>query len=109
MQDNARRRLQTIVLAGLTAAAIMSLVLYVVLPAATQRLTAPQIAWLREVFNAHTSLLLLALLVAAALLGLPVFLVALWGARLRPWRSYFPGLRRDRQRVAIQPVTLRNE
>jgi hypothetical protein len=37
-------------------------------------------------FNAHTSLMLLALLVAAALLGLPVFLVALWAARLGPWR-----------------------
>ena len=86
MQDNARRLIKTIVLAGLTGAAIMSLVLSVILPAATQRLTAPQIAWLREMFNAHTSLLLLALLVAAALLGLPVFLVALWAARLGPWR-----------------------
>jgi hypothetical protein len=64
----------------------MSLVLYVLFPAATERLTAPQIAWLREMFNAHTSLMLLALLVAAALLGLPVFLVALWAARLGPWR-----------------------
>lgn len=84
MRDNARRH--AIVLGGLTGAAIMSLVLYVILPAATQRLTAPQIAWLREMFNAHTSLMLLALVVAAALLGLPVFLVALWAARLGPWR-----------------------
>jgi hypothetical protein len=86
MRDDARGLIKTIVLAGLMGAAIMSLVLYVILPAATQRLTAPQIAWLREMFNAHTSLLLLALLVVAALLGLPVFLVALWAARLGPWR-----------------------
>jgi hypothetical protein len=86
MRDDARRLVKTVVLAALTGAAIMSLVLYMILPAATQRLTAPQIAWLREMFNAHTSLLLLALLVAAALLGLPMFLVALWAARLGPWR-----------------------
>ena len=86
MRDNARRLLHTTVLAALTGAAIMSLVLYVILPAATQRLTAPQIAWLREMFNAHTGLMLLAILVAVALLGLPVFLVALWAARLGPWR-----------------------
>jgi hypothetical protein len=86
MRDDPRRLVKTVVLAGLTGAALMSLVLYVILPAATQRLTAPQIAWLREMFNAHTSLLLLTLLVAAALLGLPVFLVALWAARLGPWR-----------------------
>lgn len=86
MRDNPRRLITTIVLAGLTGAAMMSLVLYVILPAATQRLTPPQIAWLREMFNAHTGLMLLALLVAAALLGLPVFLIALWAARLGPWR-----------------------
>jgi len=86
MRDNPRRLIKTIVLAGLTGAAMMSLVLYVILPATTQRLTAPQIAWLREMFNAHTSLMLLALLVTAALLGLPVFLIALWAARLGPWR-----------------------
>lgn len=86
MRDNVRRLIKTIVLAGLTGAAMMSLVLYVILPAATQRLTAPQIAWLREMFNAHTGLMLVALLVAVALLGLPVFLVALWAARLGPWR-----------------------
>ena len=86
MRDNPRRLIKTIVLAGLTGAAMMSLVLYVILPATTQRLTAPQIAWLREMFNAHTSLMLLALLVTAALLGLPVFLIALWATRLGPWR-----------------------
>ena len=86
MRDDARRLIQTVVLAGLTGAAIMSIVLYVIFPAAKQRLTAPQITWLREMFNAHTGIMLLALLVAAALLGPPVFLVALWAARLGPWR-----------------------
>jgi len=86
MRGDPRRLVNAVVLAGLTGATIMSLVLYVVLPAAAQRLTAPQIAWLREMFNAHTSLSLLAILLAAALLGLPVFLVALWAARLGPWR-----------------------
>ena len=74
-------------LAGLTGAAIMSLVLYVILPAVAQRLTASQVAWLREMFNAHTSIALLTILLAVALLGLPVFLVALWAARLGPWRK----------------------
>lgn len=86
MRGDARRLVNVVVLAGLTGAAIMSLVLYAILPAIAQRLTAPQIAWLREMFNAHTSLSLFAILLAAALLGLPVFLVALWAARLGPWR-----------------------
>jgi lysylphosphatidylglycerol synthetase-like protein (DUF2156 family) len=86
MQRDPRLVAKTMVLAGLTGAAIMSLVLYVILPAAARRLTAPRIAWLREMFNAHTGVALLAILLAVALLGLPVFLVALWAARLGPWR-----------------------
>ena len=86
MRGDPRRLVKAVVLAGLTGAAIMSLVLYVILPAVAQRLTAPQIAWLRELFNAHTSLSLLAILAAVALLGLPVFLIALRAARLGPWR-----------------------
>jgi hypothetical protein len=86
MRGDPRRLVKAVLLAGLTGAAIMSLVLYVILPAAAQRLTAPQIAWLREMFNAHTGLALFAILLAAALLGLPIFLVALWAARLGPWR-----------------------
>jgi hypothetical protein len=78
---------KAVALAGLTGAAILGLVLYVILPAVAQRLTAPQIAWLREMFNAHTNLALFAILVAVTLLGLPVFLVALWAARLGPWRK----------------------
>jgi hypothetical protein len=86
MRGDPRRLVKAVALAGLTGAAIMSLVLYVILPAVPQRLTAPQIAWLREMFNAHTSLMLFAIFPAVALLGLPVFLVALWAARLGPWR-----------------------
>jgi hypothetical protein len=86
MRGDPRRVGNAVALAGLAGAAIMSLVLYVILPAVAQRLTAPQIAWLREVFNAHTGLTLFAILAAVALLGLPVALVALWAARLGPWR-----------------------
>jgi hypothetical protein len=86
MRGDPRRVVKAVVLAGLTGAAIMSLVLYVIWPAAARHLMAPQVAWLREMFSAHTSVVLLAILLAAALLGLPVFLVALWAARLGPWR-----------------------
>jgi hypothetical protein len=86
MRGDPRLMVKAVALAGLTGAAIMSLVLYAILPAVAQRLTAPQIALLREMFNAHTGLTLFAILAAVALLGLPVFLVALWAAHLGPWR-----------------------
>jgi NADH:ubiquinone oxidoreductase subunit 4 (subunit M) len=86
MRGDPRLMVKVVALTGLTGAAIMSLFLYVILPIVAHRLTTPQIAWLREIFNAHPSILSLTLLVAAALLGLPVFLVALWAARLGPWR-----------------------
>jgi hypothetical protein len=86
MRGNLRRRLNAIALAGLAGAAVMSLVLYVILPAAARRLTAPQIGWLREMFTSHTGLSMLALSVAVALLGLPIFLVTLWATRLSPSR-----------------------
>jgi len=87
MRGDPRLIVKAVMLAGLTGGAIMSLVLYLILPAFAQRLTAPQMAWLREMFNANTTLSLFAILVAVALLGLPVFLVALGAARLGPWRK----------------------
>ncbi|MGC2183500.1 MAG: hypothetical protein WA637_09490 [Terriglobales bacterium] len=74
-------------MAGLVGAIIIGLVHYLVLPALAQRLTANQVAWLRETFKTHTLWVLFTILGVSALLGLPVLLVALWAAGIGPWRE----------------------
>jgi hypothetical protein len=74
-------------LAGLVGAIIIGLLHYMVLPALARRLTTSQVIWLRETFKAHTGWVLFTILGVTALLGLPVLLVALWAARIGPWRE----------------------
>jgi hypothetical protein len=84
---NDRGLLKAIFLAGLTGAGILVLVRYFVLPALVRGLTGAQVEWLSESFRLHPHLFLLAVLMAAAILGLPVLLISLWAARLGPRRQ----------------------
>lgn len=77
-------------MAALMGAAILGLTRYVALPAVAQKLTPSQLMWLREAFQMHTAWFLLAILVLAATLGLPVLIVTLWAWRLGPWREKTP-------------------
>jgi sugar phosphate permease len=90
--DQRQRLLKAVLLAGLVGAAIISLMRWVVFPALVRGLTHAQVAWLRQALDTHTVWVLLAILAIGALLGVPVLLVALWAARLGPWRKK-PGLR----------------
>jgi hypothetical protein len=85
-RNERQRLLKAIFLAGLTGTGILALVRYLVLPALRRGLTGAQVEWLRESFQMHPNLVLLTILLAAAILGLPVLLVSLWAARLGPCR-----------------------
>ena len=89
-----RRILKVWLTAASMGAVILGLTQYVLLPAVAQRLTPSQLMWLREAFQAHTAWFLLAILVLAAILGLPLLIVALWAARLGPWRENSPSVDR---------------
>jgi hypothetical protein len=71
-------------LAGLTGAGILALFPYLVLPALVRGLSGAQVERLRESFQMHPSLFLLAVLIVAAISALPVLLVFVWAARLSP-------------------------
>ncbi|MBZ5578924.1 MAG: hypothetical protein LAP40_20375 [Acidobacteriia bacterium] len=77
---------QAILAAALVGAAILSLVLYGILPRVAGWLSPEQTEWLREAFRTHPYGVLLAILASSGVLSLPVLLVALRVARLGPWR-----------------------
>ena len=82
-----RERLVKALLAGsLIGVAELGLVRYVLLPRLARALTPNQVQWLRGAFVTHTMWFLLAIVALAAVLGLPVLIVALRTTRLDPWR-----------------------
>ena len=75
--------MKALIAAALTGAAMLALVQYVVLPKLARNATPAQRIWLRDAFATHTGWLLLTIVALAAILSLPVLLVALWMARRR--------------------------
>jgi hypothetical protein len=85
-RDQRDRLVKALLAAALIGVAELGLVRYVLLPRLVQGLTPNQLQWLRGVFVTHTAWFMLAILALAAVLGLPVLIVALRTARLGPWR-----------------------
>ena len=81
------RRMKASLSAALVGAVIIGVVSYIVLPAVTHRLTPTQVAWLRHAFLIHPMRVLSAIVGITAVLGLPVLMVGLWAAGVRPWRK----------------------
>ena len=67
--------------AAITGGTLIVLVRFLLLPALVRGLTRPQIDWLRQAFAQHLGWVLAAIVMIAALLGVPVLLVALWAGR----------------------------
>jgi hypothetical protein len=68
-------------LAGLAGMVILALVQYAALPALMRNLTAAQVAWLRSAFVTRTGWILFAIVILAALRGLPELFAAVWAVR----------------------------
>ncbi len=64
--------------AAVTGAAMLLLVQNVLLPKLARDVTPAQRIWLRDAFMTHTGWVLFAIVALAAILSLPVLLVALW-------------------------------
>jgi hypothetical protein len=73
-----RRLVRAIVTSAATGAAIYLLVMHVVLPAVTGRLTPAQIDVLRQAFTKHPVIVLVGVVCLSALLALPVLGVFRW-------------------------------
>ena len=86
-RDELERRVRAVLAAGVTGAAVLAMMQYLVFPRLTRGLTAAEVRWLREAFQTHPGWVLLATVALAAVSGLPVLLAGLWGARLGPWRD----------------------
>ncbi|MBZ5590705.1 MAG: hypothetical protein LAP39_00600 [Acidobacteriia bacterium] len=86
-RDQRQRLIKALFAAAVAGACIRGLLHYLLLPALARGLTTAQLKWLRTAFETHPGLFLLAILVLAAALGLPVLLVALRTAHLGPWRD----------------------
>ena len=81
--DRVNRKVKALLAAAVTGVAMLALVQYVMLPKLARDVNRAQRIWLRDAFMTHTSWLLLAIVALAAILSLPVLLVALWMARRR--------------------------
>jgi hypothetical protein len=92
-RDQIDRLVRALLAAALTGAAELGLVRYVLLPRLARGLTPNQVRWLRETFVTHSAWLVLAMVALAAILALPVLIVALRTARLGPWRPAVPARR----------------
>ena len=67
--------------AGFAGVATLALVQYAALPALRLNLTAAQIAWMRAAFVTRTGWILFAIVILAALRGLPELFAAVWAVR----------------------------
>ncbi|HKX00013.1 MAG TPA: hypothetical protein VJN43_19885 [Bryobacteraceae bacterium] len=76
-----QRKLRVLVAAALAGALTLALVDYALLPFAARKLNAAQRLWLREACAKHPGWLVLAIVLATAMLALPVLLAGLWAAR----------------------------
>ena len=81
--DRVNRKVKALLAAAVTGVAMLALVQYVMLPKLALDVNPAQRIWLRDAFVTHTGWLLLAIVALAAILSLPVLLVALWMARRR--------------------------
>ena len=77
-QNRLALRVKALSLGFLAGFAMLAAVRYVLFPAIGRSLTPSQIQWLRWVFHAHPVWFLLGIAARAAVLALPVLLVALW-------------------------------
>ncbi len=73
-----KRIVKALLAAAVTGAAMLALVQYALLPKLARDVTPAQRVWLRDAFMTHTGWFLVAILALAAILSLPVLLVALW-------------------------------
>jgi hypothetical protein len=73
-----RRLVRALLASAVTGAVVYLLVMHLGLPALQARLTPSQIDWLREVWLRHPAAVLGAIVVAAALSGLPVLGAFRW-------------------------------
>ena len=85
-RDQRDRLVKALLAATMTGVAELGLLHYVLLPRVAQDLTPNQLQWMRGAFATHTAWFLLAIVALAAVLSLPVLIVALRMARLGPWR-----------------------
>ena len=81
--DRLNRKVKALLAAAVTGVAILVLVRYVMLPGVAREMTPAQRMWLRDAFMSNTVWLLFAIVALAAILSLPVLLVALWMLRRR--------------------------
>jgi uncharacterized membrane protein len=77
-RDQQQALVKALLASALVGTGIFAVVQQVLLPFLARELTPAQIAWLRAAFLMHTAWFLFAVLLVAAVLGLPVMLVALW-------------------------------
>jgi cytochrome bd-type quinol oxidase subunit 2 len=98
-RDQQQALAKALLASALVGTGIFAVVQYALFPFLARELTAGQLAWLRAAFLMHTAWFLFAVLLIAAVLGLPVLLVCLWmfrrmqpsQSRLSPTQSAPPG------------------